>query len=82
MIKVTPYYEWEPEDARRDFEREYLRMVAAVTPFFPEDVLFDDPTGLAACVRRSKKRNSTKNGETLEEQIAEDANRAEQIVKR
>ena len=60
MIKVTPYYAWQSEEARREFERDYLRMIAAVTPFFPEDVLFDDPVGLAACIKSPRLRRRRK----------------------
>ena len=56
MIRAVPYYQWSSEDSQREFERNYLRMVAAVTPFFAEDVLYDDPEGLACCVRVPKER--------------------------
>lgn len=69
MIRVTPYYAWKPEEAQRVFERDYLRMVAAVTPFFPEDMLFDDPEGLAACVKAPKTRSHTGNGKNTDTAI-------------
>ena len=66
MIRVTPYYEWKPKEAQRDFERDYLRMVAAVVPFPAEAVLFDDPDGLKACNKERKTRPRTKGGKDTE----------------
>lgn len=53
MIRATPYYERRNRD---EIEREYLRMVAACTPFLPEDVLFDDREGLELCGKAPRKR--------------------------
>ena len=70
MIRVTPYYEWESEEARREFERDYLRMVAAVTPFFPEDVLFDDPEGLDDCAKSPRLRRRKKSDRDVDTGIS------------
>lgn len=69
MIRVIPYYEWEPEEARRAFERDYLRMVAVVTPFPVAAVLFDDPMGQADCVKAPRQRTRKKGGEDADTEI-------------
>lgn len=65
MIRIIPYYE-RADDEKKAFEQQYLRMVAAVTPFYPEDVLFDDPEGLAAISRTPKKRSRKQGGKSID----------------
>ena len=62
MIKIKPYYE---RGDKASFQREYLRMVAAVVPFYPEDILYDDQKGQEACKskRTPKQRKRRKNGQ-------------------
>lgn len=69
MIRITPYYE------RSYFEKmacqqKYLRMIAAVTPFLAEDILFDDPEGQNTCNKIPKKRIRIKNGQQEETKLA------------
>ena len=62
MIKITPYCD---RSDKESFQREYLRMVAAVVPFYPEDILYDDQKGQEACKskRTPKQRKRKKNGQ-------------------
>lgn len=60
MIRIAPYYEYEPH-SRRKFQQAYLRMIAASTPFLAEDVLYDDREGLDSCNKsKSPKRRTSK----------------------
>lgn len=61
MIKITPYYKRE-ETEQDAIRREYLRMVAASTPFRAKDILYDDPDGLANCQEIPRERTRVVNG--------------------
>lgn len=52
MIAITPYYD---RNDGKDILKRYLRMVANVVPFLPEDVLFDDEEGVRQQTRKRKK---------------------------
>lgn len=63
MIRVIPYYD---RPGAEQFQKEYLRMIAAATPFLTEEILYDDPEGLKLCNKTPKMRTRKKNGKDVD----------------